>query len=148
MRVKLNEWEPKFFHQKGWIGSNFPAKSNNGAMRWKKQTQTDKHLSYYQTNQQTTQNNNSSLQRQKMQSVELSKPATAPENGRSRGEMVDNLQSMGDNSKGWEEAPAQALSESKYSNFRTSVSNRKQLLYLKPYTRYQSQHLTLDQKKN
>ena len=40
MIVKLNDWSPKFFHQKGWIGSKFQAKTNSGAMRWKKRNQT------------------------------------------------------------------------------------------------------------
>ena len=47
---------------------------------------------------------------------------------------------------GWQQPPV--LAESKYSNFRTSIANRKQLMYIKPYTRYQSEHLTIDEKKN
>lgn len=39
------------------------------------------------------------------------------------------------------------MRDSRYSNFRTTINNRKQLLYLKPYTRYQHNSLTIDQKK-
>jgi hypothetical protein len=137
MIVRTSEWSPKFFHQKGWIGSNFQVKTNCGALRWKKRSHTETHLRVLHC-QEGGQPSQSSRPK-------VHKPTTAPPNVRSRGDIVETLEKVGAASGVWEEAPP--LAESKYSNFRTSVSHRKQLLYLKPYTRYQSQSLTIDQKK-
>ena len=45
------------------------------------------------------------------------------------------------------EEPIAGFIESKYSNFKTSLNNRRQLLFLKPYTRNKDTSLTIDQRK-
>ncbi len=53
---------------------------------------------------------------------------------------------MGVSKTKWDENPC--LSDSRYCNFRASIGNRKQLLFIKPYTRYQNNSMTIDQKKS
>lgn len=46
-----------------------------------------------------------------------------------------------------EDEDLQASRDTRYSSFKTSLNNRKQLLYLKPYTRDRNCGMTIDQRK-
>ena len=96
MLSKSNDWSPQLFQQKGWIGTKFQVKNNNGALRWKKRTQTETFINSQHLNNQQT------VKKIKAQSTELpKKPLTAPQNHRNRSNIVESLEKIGAINQGW-----------------------------------------------
>jgi hypothetical protein len=73
----------------------------------------------------------------------MTKPSTAPEGGRNRNkiEIVNSIEQMGTGSAG--HTQPHITESSTYSNFRTTIGNRRQHLFIKPYTRYQNKSLSM-----
>lgn len=89
--------QPQFFHQKGWIATNFKVKNSmNTVLKWRKRNFTEQHKDEMTLKTSTFLNKSTSFQ-------PYQKPATAPGHDRKKQDFVESFEQVGPVSTQWEE---------------------------------------------